>query len=1018
MQSHFTSILKGLPITIGLIGLFSSFTLLHSDEKSTSPEPVDFLKSVKPILEARCFECHNETKKRGGLRLDSIRGILQGGSSGSILIAEKGTESLLIRHVTGTGGVERMPPKGDPLTKEQIDILRLWIQQGAKLPAINTKEVANSDEVSWAFLPLKKVPIPELGAEGKKWARNPIDAFIWEKLAAQKLKPSAEADRRTLARRVSFDLTGLPPLPEELENFLNDSSADAYEKWVDKLLDSPRYGERYARHWLDVAHYADSHGHDQDRFRPHAWPYRDYLIRSFNSDKPYARFVKEQVAGDVLFPDDPQAIIATGFLAAGPWDESGLRDINENSLDRQIARYLDRDDIVTTTMSTFVGLTVHCARCHDHKFDPISQKEYYALQAVFAGIDKAERAFDNDPKVAKQRLRYERERSLYPSLKTLAELEKVNPDWRATIKEFEKSQKDNDGGWVVVKPHRVKSMQGSILKCLDDHSILATGKTPPVDTYILEFTTDQIGWTALKLELICDDSLPFKGPGRAINGNLHLNEIRVKIAPKDKPKQFQSVKIKKALADFSQQSWEIDKAIDNDPKTAWGIHPEEGKPHLAIFEFENPVGFAGGTEIRIELEQSHGREHLIGRFRVAMTNAIGGGLIHQPLPAVIESILKQPEPARTESQQLTLAQYVLEKKLASQLASLPPQTKVYCGTNRFTPEGSFRPKTQPEPIYLLKRGEITRKGELVDPAALRAVKSLRPDFHLTNPQDEGERRAKLAEWLADENNPLTWRVIVNRIWHYHFGKGIVDTPSDFGKMGGQPTHPELLDWLAEYLKQKNGSLKALHRLIVTSSTYRQAVLHNEQAAKIDSDNRLLWRMNRTRMDAETFRDTVLCVSGRLDETQFGPPVKHFLTKPGVHVTLDADYDKLDLDSPEARRRSIYRFIFRTRADPMLEALDCPDASLATPTRTTSVNALQSLVLWNNRFVLKQCEHLASLAQSRSAELEKQVLFVTQRILGRNPQEQESVAWTGYARKHGLANLVRVLFNSSEFLFID
>jgi len=302
----------------------------------------------------------------------------------------------------------------------------------------------------WAFRPIKNPLVPTPPAEFKTWVRNPVDAFVLEKLLANGLKPSPEADRRVLARRVSIDLTGLPPRPDELDAYLKDGAVEAYEKLVDRLLASQRYGERWARHWLDVAHYADSHGQDQDRFRPNAWPYRDYLIRSFNADKPYAKFVREQVAGDVLFPDDPQAIAATGFLAAGPWDESGLRDINENSSDRIVARNLDRDDIVTTTMTTFAGLTVHCARCHDHKFDPITQADYYALQAVFAGIDKAERAYDPDPVLAKKRIGAAAELARVRTLNGQADPSLLTPDRRSEVAAFEKTRRETEGRWAVL----------------------------------------------------------------------------------------------------------------------------------------------------------------------------------------------------------------------------------------------------------------------------------------------------------------------------------------------------------------------------------------------------------------------------------------------------------------------------------------------------------------------------------------------------------------------------------------
>ena len=870
----------------------------------------------------------------------------------------------------------------------------------------------------WAFKPFEKPVVPTPPAEYKSWLRNPIDAFVLEKLRANGLKPAPEAERRVLARRVSIDLTGLPPTPDELDAFLKDTAPEAYDKLVDKLLASPRYGERWARHWLDVAHYADSHGQDQDRFRPNAWPYRDYLIKSLNADKPYAKFVREQVAGDVLFPDDPQAIVATGFLAAGPWDESGLRDINENSSDRAIARNLDRDDIVTTTMTTFAGLTVHCARCHDHKFDPITQEDYYSLQAVFAGIDKAERVYDPDPALAKKRFAATAELARLRGLKDKADPSLLTPERQSEVAAFAKAWWETEGRWAILPPDMAKSKNGSTLKILPDHSVLSGGTSPERDTYTAVAATDRTGITGLRLEVLTDDTLPLQGPGRQANGNLHLSEIRVAIHPKGQPEKGVPVKLKSASADFDQDAWGIGRAIDNNATTAWGIYPEVSKPHFAVFEFESPVGFKEGSTLTVELDQLHGGNHLIGRFRLALTTGKPATETAKPIPANLAAIRASAEAKRTDLQRAELARWIWERRLERELAAIPAPAKVYCGTNKFANDGTFRPATTPRPIHVLKRGDVTKPGVAATPGSIEAVEGLKHRFVPKDASDEGQRRVALADWLVDTANPVTWRVIVNRVWHHHFGKGIVDTPNDFGKMGGAPSHPELLDWLAAEFRDTGGSLKKLHKLIVTSSTYRQAVTHDAAAAAKDGDNRLLWRMNRGKLYAESLRDAVLFVSGRLDETMYGAPVKHFLTAPGVHVTPLADYDKFDVDAAEARRRSIYRFIFRTRPDPLLEALDCPDASASAPVRSASVSAPQALVLWNNKFTLRHAEHLATLAEASAKDDVGRIWFVSKRVLNRVPTMAEESAWLVYGKKHGLANLCRVLFNSSEFLFID
>ena len=669
-----------------------------------------------------------------------------------------------------------------------------WTAIGALLSmAILPLTSRAEDETWWSLRPLVARSLPADRAGQRGWAKTPIDQFILAKLQAKGLTPAPDADRRTLLRRVTFDLIGLPPTPEEIATFLNDTSPDAYEKVVDRLLRSPQFGERWARHWMDIAHYAETHGHDQDRPRPNAWPYRDYLIRSFNSDKPYARFVCEQIAGDVLWPNDADAIVAMGFLATGPWDESSLRDIRDDSIDRQIARYIDRDDMVTTAMSTFVSSTVHCARCHDHKFDPITQQDYYALQAVFAGVDKANHEFDTDPRLAAKR-------------KQLVQTkQRLQPAFRAAL--------------------LMPRSPASVLECV-------------------------------------------------------------------------------------------------------------------------------------------------------------------------------------------------ETTLNRRLAALPALRVVYSATSDFKPDGSFKPAGKPRPVHLLKRGDINKPGPEAKPGALECVPGLEARFRLADSANEGSRRVALADWIASPKNPLTWRSIVNRVWHYHFGKGIVDTPNDIGRMGSKPTHPEMLDWLAVSLQQHGGSLKWLHRLIVTSAVYRQSSRHDPRFAEIDGDNRYLWRMNRTRLDAEEVRDAVLLAAGKLDRKMGGPSVKQFNMSPGIHVTPVVDYANFDVDRPENLRRSVYRFVFRTLPDPLMEALDCPDSSQLTPARTVSVSPLQALAMLNNKFMVRMSDHLAARATRENSEPSSQVTAAYRFALGRGPTVKERSLLSEYARKHGLANTCRVILNSNEFMFVN
>ena len=479
---------------------------------ASAPRRVDFVKDVEPILNAFCVECHGERKQKGGLRLDS-HGALRDGA----ILPGKSGDSPLIHRVAVLGDEMRMPPKGSALTPRQISLLRAWIDQGAVWPA---SSLPASGAGHWAYRPLTRPLIPRV--KDRAAVRNPIDAFVQARLEAAGLSPAPAADRRTLIRRLTFDLVGLPPAPAEVDAFLADSSPDAWEKVVDRLLASPRYGERWARHWLDVIHFAETHGHDQDVPRENAWPYRDYLIRGFNADKPYARFVEEQIAGDVLYPDDPDGIVATGMLAAGPWDESSLQSIRDDTIDKKQAQNLDRDDMVTTALSAFGSSTVHCARCHDHKFDPIAQEEYYGLQAVFAGIDRANRPYDPDPEVHRRRLalgKQMRELDASPAASLLTPVvERATAAWE---------QARRAQAWHILQGVHVKTAMGSVATALPDHSVRFGGPLPDVDVYTLSATTPLEGVTAMRLELLTDDSLPHKGPGRQGNGNLHLNEFRV-----------------------------------------------------------------------------------------------------------------------------------------------------------------------------------------------------------------------------------------------------------------------------------------------------------------------------------------------------------------------------------------------------------------------------------------------------------------------------------------------------------
>jgi hypothetical protein len=647
----------------------------------------------------------------------------------------------------------------------------------------------------WSFAPLRRPSLPAV--KDTAWPRGAIDRFILAGLEAKGLNPSPEADRRTLVRRLYFDLNGLPPAPEEIDAFVADGDLRAYEKLVDRLLDSPHYGERWARHWLDVVRYGETHGYDKDKPRPNAWPYRDYVIRAFNSDKPYERFVQEQVAGDVLFSGTNDGVEAIGFIAAGPWDFIGHAELGENKIDGKIARHLDRDDMVAGTINTFLSLTVHCAQCHDHKFDPISQEDYYGLQAVFAALDRADKPYYDDPANARR------------------------------------------------------------------HA-----------------------------ELLAQQS-----------------ELDAKLQTGDE----QTKKI----------------------------------------------------------------------------------------------VTKQ------------LAE------VAGELKKLPSPRLVYAGTV-YRGEGSFTGTGasggRPRDVRVLARGDVTRPGKVVAPGAIATVSGLTARFDLPVGHTEGERRAALARWITDRNNPLTWRSIVNRVWLYHFGRGIVDTPSDFGVMGDLPTHPELLDWLAVEFRDGGQSLKHLHRLIVTSAGYRQTSSISPEAKASgapaqDSGNAYYWRMNRRRLEAEAIRDSILAVSGKLDRTMFGPSFQDFVIEKPEH-SPHYQYHLHDPDDPRSHRRSIYRFLVRSQQQPFMAALDCADPSMAVDKRGHTVTPLAALAMLNNQLTVAMAPHFADRVEKAAAGLDAQVTSAVRLALGRAPTPAQRDHLVTYAREHGMANTCRVIFNLNEFVFVD
>jgi hypothetical protein len=879
-------------------------------------------------------------------------------------------------------------------------------------------------DTPWSLAPLVRPAVPA-------GASHPIDAFIRARLVQEGITPAPPADPRSLLRRLHYDLTGLPPTIDDVEAFAAEvaarGSGDAVNSAMEKLLASPRHGEHLARHWLDAAHYADTHGNDHDHARPNAWPYRDWVIGAFNSDKPYARFVAEQVAGDVLSPDDPQAIVALGFLAAGPWDDTLMVGVREETVDHLMSQNLDRDDYVMTVMSTFQSLTVHCARCHDHKFDPVSQRDYHALQAVFAGIDRADRPYDTDPALharrrdlrARRAAIERRDEAILAATKEPAETTRL-----AVAAAAKQTRADRFEPIEIVAITSIASPD-TLHTPLPDGSWLASGPTPEKDTILVTAKTAFRDLRAIRLETLADPSLPGGGPGRyQPAGNFHLTEFAVAARPlgaADKPAA--PLTIARATADHADTNDPVKGVLDGQATTHWSIHPRYGENHEAVFHLNEPLATEGGAILTIRLDFQGAPGHQVGRLRLSACGAEMAPADRDPPSAALASLLAKPAAERTAEETQNLFLELLRAEVEAELAALPAPEKVYAVTNDFPPQGSFKPAKAPRTIRLLERGEVTKPLEEVGPAALRCLPEL-PAELILHGDDEGARRAALARFLVDDRNMLTWRSIVNRAWHWHFGRGLVDSPNDFGFMGSEPSHPELLDWLACWFRDDaKGSLKALHRLILSSATWQEAVSFDPDAAAIDPDNRLLWRAHRRRLSGEQVRDTIVSLGDGLDLTMGGPAVVHFLDKGKATFMPDGgapaflDYEHFPADSPAHRRRAIYRFVFRTVPDPFMDALDVPDGGQLVPVRNESTTAVQALALENDPLVLHQSERIATrLALTAAGDARAEALF--RLVLLRAPSIEERAMVAGHAERHGLAAAVHLLLNTNEFLYLD
>ncbi|MFM2094548.1 MAG: hypothetical protein RIS70_1672 [Planctomycetota bacterium] len=997
------------------------------DDAADEQQAPDFDRQVAPLLASRCLDCHSGSEAKGGLDLTRRERAIGGGESGPAYVAGDLGKSLLWSRVES----DEMPPK-KPLDAAEKRLLRRWIEHGAAwgTDPIDRFRISTSTRAGldwWSFQPVVRPKPPQVSGEGlirNAEIRNPIDQFIRARLAEQGLTPSPSADRRTLIRRLAFDLVGLPPSPEEVEAFERDDDPIAYEKLVNRYLESPHYGERWARHWLDVARYGETDGFERNGRRPTAWHYRNWVIQSLNSDMPYDEFCRWQIAGDVLAPGNPDAVLATGFLVAGVHNT-----VLGNDMMRAIARQDELEEMVGNVCQTMLGLTANCGRCHDHKFDPIPQVEYYRLASALSGVQHGER------EVVRVEVA-EEIRAIDAKIGDIeAKLRLLESPVRKAIMEEQTSgkQRGKTGGDLTV------------------------AVPDPVAAWDLrKGLKDQVGATDLQsvgnVELSAEH-------GAHVAGGAYL-----KSAP-----------LKKSLTTKTLEAWV---RLDNLTQQGGGvisIESPDGQFFDAIVYGEQESqrwmagsnGFTRTGSFQASAESDaanrvvhvaivYGADGMITGYRDGVRygtaykssgpfgfekdkSVVVLGCRHDPpggnrmlAGTIVQARLydRPLEPKEIEASARWSGLLITDNDIASRLNgedrkrredwkaerdALRSTRSQREAQNRFRAYATL--PGQPAETRVLRRGDVASPADVVAPGGIHAVLSELSDFKLAPGSPESERRVKLSQWITSRDNPLFARVIVNRLWHYHFGVGLVETPSDFGFNGGRPSHPELLDWLAAELIDRQFRLKELHRLMVTSATYRQASTPRAEAIAKDAENRLLWRKRPQRMEGEILRDSLLAVTGLLNRELYGEGFSDYRMVDAMNGTMY--YEPYDPVEAAMQRRSIYRFTPRGGNQGFLDVFDCPDPAASAPRRNSTTTPLQALAMWNGDFSLRMADSMAQrIQQSEPQDIERQVRDVYRLALQRSPGDAERIAARELVERHGLRALCRAMLNSNEFMTIQ
>jgi hypothetical protein len=1033
--------LSGLMAAGLAVGIFGGSTAALA---SPTPEQIAFFETkIRPVLAQHCYQCHSAEALRTGklkasLLVDSRAGMAKGGESGAAVVPRNKEESLLLAALKYDGF--EMPPAGK-LPDDVIADFETWIDMGAPDPrdeplaAVDERTIdVETGRKHWSYSRLAPVAPPEVKTTG--WTRNDLDRFVLAKQEEAGIAPAPEAAKATLARRVCFDLTGLPPAPDELKAFLDDTSTDAYEKLVDRLLASPRFGERWARHWLDTVRFGESGGYEFDGDRPGAHYYRDWVIKALNADLPYDEFLRMQVAGDLIKPGDYDATAATGFLVAGPYPGQVTAKTVEP------IRYDQLDDMVATLGSSVLGMTIGCARCHDHKYDPIGHRDYYAMIACLGKAVQRDADIDPDPATTKQK----HDAWLVERAPIVAatgrfrseELPSRIARWLATDAPTQQA-----ASWLSLDPQTLKATKTTLVEESVD-VVSASGKLEANDAYVITFRTHQRGIAGLRLEALASPSAPGGGPGTGKDGAFRLSTVRITAAPLVAAPDRKPVtpKLSAVASTFEDPGFEFAKALDGDAATGWSTTGQPGKDQASVVGFDKPVGFDGGTLLTVELK-FEGEGHGLARLRVAAAaDPAIAGWDAASAPQAAREVATLLEEARTGGRDPTTGPEAAE--ITRWFSRLDPRTndvqrsidaidarepkpnllKVYSAANGgwVITGNSQGVQSGSQDVFVLARGEVGRKkGKATPGFVLATVASDEAEQKLFSGPDAkplADSRLGLASFLTDVaqgSGPLAARVIVNRLWHHHFGRGIVATPNDLGTQGDKPTHPELLEWLANRLVENRWSLKSIHRLIVTSATYRQSGTINEAYLAKDPDNTLLWYRKPTRLEGEAIRDALLAVSGTLDTAMYG--------RAGLDVKVP--------------RRSIYLNVKRSEPVGFLQVFDQPEPVQPVGARGAATVPTQALAMMNSPFVRSAAEGLAKRARTTlaiqpadpSGPAAIDACFAA--ALARPPTDAERAQFAQLLAAHeqatgadaagrqaALADVCHLIFCLNEFVYVD